>query len=358
MNIPYILNPVLNKNGSINKLIYPTISKNKFIKKQNAPIYNLVPSCIKELFFIRYPKYRKNKFPKKKFVWFASKIKIVNNYIYLPWRKEVFIVPQKTIFNEILTARNVGLISSSEQQRYRKFSIGIAGLSIGSAAAHFLVRSGGPERYKLADFDKIELSNLNRMNAGYTDCGRNKAIVAAQKIWEINPYAKIQIWNKGVSKDNIIKFILHEYKLDFIIDAIDDLPLKVIIRKECQKLRVPVIMATSNGDSIIIDIERYDIEPNYKIFHGKISNNPSDYEFKTYKEWLSLSNKIVDKSLLTPAMLNIMPKIGITLSGVPQLATTVNYGGLIISSIIRDIAKLSHVPSGRYIYYIGNYHNR
>jgi len=114
---------------------------------------------------------------------------------------------------------------------------------------------------------------------------------------------------------------------------------------------IPVLMATSNGDSIIVDIERYDLNSKLKIFNGRISDNPEDYRFNDYSDWLKLANRIVDNQILSPKMKKIIPKIGKTLAGVPQLSTTVNFGGIILSKIIRDIAsnKMSH-KSGRSVY--------
>ncbi len=43
----------------------------------------------------------------------------------------------------------------------------------------------------MADFDKIELSNLNRVPVGVFDIGLNKAMIAARRIAELDPYLAV-----------------------------------------------------------------------------------------------------------------------------------------------------------------------
>ena len=61
-------------------------------------------------------------------------------------------------------------------------TIGIVGLSVGHAIAHTLALEGMCGRLRLADNDRIELSNLNRIPATVLDIGINKAVVAARRI--------------------------------------------------------------------------------------------------------------------------------------------------------------------------------
>ncbi len=62
--------------------------------------------------------------------------------------------------------RNRNLITAEEQDRLGLLRIGIVGLSVGHAIAYILAQEGLCGQLRLADFDDLELSNLNRVPAG------------------------------------------------------------------------------------------------------------------------------------------------------------------------------------------------
>jgi tRNA A37 threonylcarbamoyladenosine dehydratase len=55
----------------------------------------------------------------------------------------------------------------------------------------------------LADFDTLELTNLNRVPASVMDLGVNKAVVAARRIAEIDPYLRVIVQPDGITADNL-----------------------------------------------------------------------------------------------------------------------------------------------------------
>ncbi|PIZ65805.1 hypothetical protein COY14_01700 [Candidatus Roizmanbacteria bacterium CG_4_10_14_0_2_um_filter_36_9] len=305
-------------------------------------------SSLYELFIVKNPKYKeKNNVVEYQNFYKAVKFKPV--WIYFPWRDVVVkSLPEKE-YNILRTARNKNIITKNEQQRYRQGCIGIIGMSIGSAMLSSIVSTGGPKNIKIADDDIIEVSNLNRMRATFLDVGLPKTRVAAQKSWEVDPFLNIDLF-KTINKENLRAFLENNQKLDAVIDAMDSLSMKVTLRRVCRELKIPVLMATSNGDNSIIDIERYDIDENGKIFSGRIEEDELvNMKTFTQKEWVAKAVKIVDKSILVDRLLESIPKIGKTLSGVPQLATTVNMSGAAISFVIRKILTGDKIISGRYI---------
>ena len=52
-------------------------------------------------------------------------------------------------------------------------------------------------RSRLADFDHLELSNLNRVPATVFDIGLNKAEVAARRIAELDPICPLRLWTRA-----------------------------------------------------------------------------------------------------------------------------------------------------------------
>ena len=105
--------------------------------------------------------------------------------------------------------------------------------------------------------------------ANLTDIGSNKAEVTARNVWELDPFAQIEVWDKGVNRETIERFV-GSPKLSVMVDEMDDIAMKFNCRFECKKLHIPVVMATDNGDGMILDVERFDQEPERPLFHGRV----------------------------------------------------------------------------------------
>lgn len=83
----------------------------------------------------------------------------------------------------------------------------------------------------IVDPDEITLSNMHRQVLyRIKDQGRSKAIVAKERIEEINPYATVMAYIKRVTEDNIISLIS---QFDTIIDGTDNLAAKYLISDAC-----------------------------------------------------------------------------------------------------------------------------
>jgi thiamine biosynthesis protein ThiF, family 2 len=81
--------------------------------------------------------------------------------------------------------------------------IGIAGLGgLGSNVAWHLVRSGF-SRLVLADFDRVEASNLNRQAYFPDQLGLLKTKALAENLLRINPYLNLELWPVQVTPANI-----------------------------------------------------------------------------------------------------------------------------------------------------------
>ncbi|MEK7650489.1 MAG: ThiF family adenylyltransferase [Patescibacteria group bacterium] len=332
----------------------PIFFKNRSEIPAGAEIIDSVEGSLRELFFIQNPQFKKEMptavGPLKEFL---STQKTEGIWIYLPWSKKIIHSLPEELYYKLRTTRNRNIINDAEQTNYRSISVGIAGLSVGSAILSALVTSGGPKKLKIADFDTIEVSNLNRIHAKITDLGSNKAEVAARNVWELDPFAELSVWSSGVTKDNIEDFVAGAPKLDVFIDEMDSIDLKIISRLVCKKLKIPVLMATDNGDGIILDVERFDLEPDRKIFHGLVQNeidenSPSDFANLDFKKWLRLATMIVHPDFLTERMIDSIPQIGKTISAIPQLGTSASVAGTATSFVVRRIANKEAMPSGRY----------
>src|SRR3989338_3800601 len=329
----------------------PLILKKKEDIPSKATIVEAFNNSLRELFFIENPSL-KNDLPKINNI-FKEYLKNKNFeeiWVYYPWRNIAVHTLSENLYYKLRTSRNQNIITEEEQQNYRNFKAGIAGLSVGSAILSALVISGGPKVMKIADFDKLEITNLNRIRAKLLDIGKNKTIISARETWEVDPFADLYLWEKGISEKTLEEFILGKPKLDVFIDEMDDLFLKILSRLVCKKNKIPILMATDNGDGVILDIERYDLEPERQIFHG-VLGNVDIKEFKNInkEKWLEFANKIIGFEHLTEKMKSSLLEIGKSLHSVPQLGTTANLAGSAITYAIRLIANKENISSGKYI---------
>lgn len=55
-----------------------------------------------------------------------------------------------------------------------------------------------------------------------------------------------------------------------MIDELDNIAVKYLIREKAKAYKVPVLMATDNGDNAVVDIERYDNDDSITYFHGRM----------------------------------------------------------------------------------------
>ena len=100
-------------------------------------------------------------------------------------------------FSAVRLDRNRSLITTEEQALLGALRIGVAGLSVGHVIAHTLAAQGICGELRLADFDRIALSSLNRVPATVLDLGLNKAEVAARRIAELIHTSRCGSWTSG-----------------------------------------------------------------------------------------------------------------------------------------------------------------
>lgn len=328
----------------------PKVSKVQGSVPAGTKIIENVRNSLEELFFIENPRFKKRT-PENGVAidQFIEAHKGDDCWIYFPWRALAVHTVSEEIYFRLRTSRNRDVITTDEQSKYRGLTIGVAGLSVGSAIVSAVVASGGPKTMKIADFDTIEITNLNRLRADLMDIGSNKAEVAAHGVWELDPFADIYLFDQGVSRENLESFVIGEPRLDVFIDEMDSLDLKILGRLICKANKIPVLMATDNGDGIILDVERFDLEPDRAMFHGLIPEmKPEDLKNLDFKQWLQLATKIVGPEYLTESMQSSLLEIGKTIPAVPQLGTSATMAGSAMSFVLRKIATGEPMPSGRY----------
>lgn len=281
----------------------------------------------------------------------------VENYgrwVYYPWSERlVHFLPDEE-FIELRTDRNRNKITIAERDLLRQKTIGVVGLSVGQSVALTLAMERGCGCIKIADFDTLEITNLNRIRAGVHNLSLKKTVVVAREIAEIDPYLKVICFDEGLTENNMQEFFFGDSKLDIIIDECDGLNTKLKLRQFARRHAIPVLMDTS--DRGMLDIERFDLEPNRPLFHGLIDEAllPQNDELLTDQKRIELSVKIAGMDQISPRLKASIPEIRKTLSTWPQLASSVTMGGGATAEVCRLILLDEVRASGRFYIDIKN----
>ena len=263
---------------------------------------------------------------------------------YFPWKKTFVKLPSENFYFTLRTVRNLYKLTRQELLDLSRKKVGIIGLSVGQAVAIPLVLERICGELRIADFDSLELTNMNRLQTSVIEIGLNKAVITARRIAELDPYFKVKTFETGINADNINEFVLGGGKLDLVIDECDSGDIKLLTRRVCRKHGIPVIMETS--DRGLLDVERYDLEPNLPLLHGM---------FDEVDEHLNLSDeakrnlllKAIDFTKVSDRGIQSMTEIGKSITSWPQLATDVVSGGATAAMAARLILLGHGLKSGR-----------
>lgn len=274
----------------------------------------------------------------------------LGSWVYYPWNGNLVHVLAQPDFEELRTIRNKDLITQTEQKQLADFSAACFGMSVGSAGALALAISGMSKHIKLIDGAVISGSNLNRILTGVSSVGNSKAEVIGRQIYEMNPYSEVEYYDKA-NKENIEEILGGKKPVYVAIDEIDDIEMKIRIRIKARKRRIPVVMATELGDTIMLDIERFDLEPARELFHGMVPgiDEIADSPPENHREWTKHAVSIIDPSNMPMKMQKSLLKIGSTIVTHPQLGSTVMVTGGALAFAVKSIALGQPLKSGRYV---------
>ena len=144
-------------------------------------------------------------------------------------------LPSKKELDDALSARHTPEVHST----IKKAKIGIAGLGgLGSNIAVMLTRAG-ISHLVLADFDIVDITNINRQNYYLDQIGRSKANATEELLKGINPYIIVEKHAVKLEPSNIPGIF---GKCDIVCEAFDIPSEKAMfintILEKCPKVKV------------------------------------------------------------------------------------------------------------------------
>jgi molybdopterin/thiamine biosynthesis adenylyltransferase len=268
------------------------------------------------------------------------------NWTYYPWRGEAFRLPEAEDFYAVRTARNRHFIKEEEQEVLRSKRVAHIGLSVGSNIALSAAQLGIGSEYLLADHDSISMSNLNRIRAHLGNVGMKKAEWLGQELALIDPYINQVQLDEGYTEDTEV--VMDDFKPDVIVEEVDDLRTKALLRQYAKSRCIPLVMVSDIGENSLVDIERHDKEY-VKPFNGMVSEK--DFDALTsgtldQKQEEKMKIKIVGLKNISPRL--VESAMDPELEGLPQLGTTVAIGAGLGAAAIAGMFLGRNESSGRF----------
>ena len=165
-------------------------------------------------------------------------------------------------FEKQIILKKIGLVGQKKISSANVLIIGMGGL--GCPLLTYLAASG-VGKIGIVDFDKVEVSNLNRQTLfNEKDIGKYKVEQAKKEIHKINKKIKIITFKKKLTSKNI-KTIFNNYNI--ICDGTDNYNTRYLINDYCVKnKKILISSAISKFDGQLMKFDFKKKGPCYRCF--------------------------------------------------------------------------------------------
>ena len=174
--------------------------------------------------------------------------------------------------------RIIKLIGKENLNKIKNKTVCIVGLGgVGGFATEAIVRSG-VGNVIIVDYDRIDISNLNRqIITNQNNIGESKVQEVKKRIKSINPNCNITIIEEKIDSNNIN--LIFQNKIDYLIDACDTITTKEALIIECTKRKIKIISSMGTGNKLnptlleICDIRKTSYDPIAKKIRKFVADN-------------------------------------------------------------------------------------
>lgn len=168
------------------------------------------------------------------------------------------------------------LVGKEALEKLNNSKVAVFGLGgVGSFVIEGLARAG-VGNFILVDDDKVCLTNINRqLLATRKTVGKFKVELAKERILDINPEAKVEIYQQFFMPDT--EGIIDE-SVSYIVDAIDTVTAKIELVMRAEKYHIPIISCMGTGNKLdptkfeITDINKTSVCPLAKVMRKELRN--------------------------------------------------------------------------------------
>ena len=141
--------------------------------------------------------------------------------------------------------RQIMLFGEEGQEKLKNAKVFVAGAGgLGSPVSTYLAVAG-VGKIIIADFDSVDLSNLNRQFLHHEkDIGREKVKSAEEKLLSMNPEIKVETIREKITDKNAGSIVP---PCDLIIDALDNFDTRHVLNRLAVKRNIPLIHGAVSG---------------------------------------------------------------------------------------------------------------
>lgn len=177
--------------------------------------------------------------------------------------------------------RTIELLGIEKVNSFKEKTILVIGLGgVGGTALMALSRSGF-KNFIIVDHDKVDITNINRQIFYFSDdVDKLKVDVCEKTIKRIDNGINVIKFNLFINEDNLSVF--DDYKIDYIVDAIDKIPSKIALIKYAKKREIPIIVSLGMGNKIdpekvtLTTLDKTSYDPLAKVLRYKLRKENID----------------------------------------------------------------------------------
>ncbi len=160
------------------------------------------------------------------------------------------------------------------QEKLKKSAVVVIGAGgLGCPVLQYLVVAG-VGRVAIVEFDMVDEVNLQRQILyGSDDVGKLKAIIAKNRLIQLNPMVNIETINLRLDSSNSLK-ILKDF--DVVVDATDNLEARYLINDSCVILNKPMVHGAIYKFEGTFSVFNFNGGPTYRCYNPYIESK----EFK------------------------------------------------------------------------------
>lgn len=166
---------------------------------------------------------------------------------------------EKHRYSRHLLLDKVGEVGQEKLKIARVLVIGAGGL--GCPILQYLT-AAGVGTIGIVDFDVVDESNLQRQILfTINDIGKNKAIVAKERLEQLNPFVKFEIYPEKLTTKNAL-CIFKNY--DIVVDGTDNFSTRYLVNDACVILDKPLVYGAIYKFEGQVSVFNYKIGPTYR----------------------------------------------------------------------------------------------
>lgn len=158
-------------------------------------------------------------------------------------------------------SRSQLFLGKAAMEKLKNSKVAVFGIGgVGSYTVEALARCSIGS-LSLFDMDTVSITNINRqLIATHKTIGQKKVEVAKQRIAEINPNCKVEVFDCFYGTENAENFDFS--KFSYIVDAIDTVSSKILLVEQAKAANVPIISSMGTGNKL--DPTKFEVSDIYK----------------------------------------------------------------------------------------------